>query len=566
MGLLGAINSSISGLNVATLGLQVVANNVANANTPGFSTQTLDQVASMAVRKGNFQVGTGVKVAGISQSGNRMLENQLRESISDADSSQVQSSLYQQLEAVVGELGDNDISTFLSRFFNAMQEVAQKPESQAVRGFAIQQGQALTDKLNFTHSRAVDLHDQVNSQIVGSVDRVNELLQEIATLNKRVVATSGGNGGPGAASRLLDSRRTALRELGGLIDIRVIETEGGAVNISTSGGSSLLLNGDANLLRVSYSNGEAGHQSANIEFSDGESRVAINGGRIAGLQIAREYIAEEFLTQMDKFASNLVFEFNKLHSSGQGLTALTQASAEHRTTDARAPLDRAGLPFTPTNGSLKVHVRDKTTGQVKTHDVLIKLGGSQNTTLESLTAEFDSIAGIKASLDNQGRLQIGAEDPNAEFYFSDDTSGALAALGINSFFTGTKLGNLSVSAKIRQNPGQLSTSAGGIGNDTQAIVRMAALEKMSLPSLQGRSLRSHYELTVGDIAQRSSTSKSLADAFAQYAATLEAESLSQTGVNLDEEAAKMLQYQRAYQASARVIQTANEIFDVMLRL
>jgi flagellar hook-associated protein 1 len=213
-----------------------------------------------------------------------------------------------------------------------------------------------------------------------------------------------------------------------------------------------------------------------------------------------------------------------------------------------------------------VHVRDKTTGQVKTHDVLIKLGGSQNTTLESLTAEFDSIAGIKASLDNQGRLQIGAEDPNAEFYFSDDTSGALAALGINSFFTGTKLGNLSVSAKIRQNPGQLSTSAGGIGNDTQAIVRMAALEKMSLPSLQGRSLRSHYELTVGDIAQRSSTSKSLADAFAQYAATLEAESLSQTGVNLDEEAAKMLQYQRAYQASARVIQTANEIFDVMLRL
>lgn len=566
MGLLGAINSSISGLNVATLGLQVVANNVANANTPGFSTQTLDQVTSMAVKRGNFQVGTGVKVAGISQNGNRMLENQLRESISDADSSQVQSSLYQQLEAVVGELGDNDISTFLSRFFNAMQEVAQKPESQAVRGFAIQQGQALTDKLNFTYTRAVDLHDQVNSQIVGSVDRVNELLQEIATLNKRVVAATGGNGGSGAASGLVDSRRTALRELGGLIDIRVIETEGGAVNISTSGGSSLLLNGDANLLRVSYSKGEAGHQRADVEYNDGTSRVAINGGRIAGLQIARDYIAEEFLTQMDKFASNLVFEFNKLHSSGQGLSALTQASAEHRATDARAPLDRAGLPFSPTNGSLKVHVRDKTTGQVKTHDVLIKLGGSQNTTLESLTAEFDSIAGIKASLDNQGLLQIGAEDPNAEFYFSDDTSGALAALGINSFFTGTKLGNLGVSATIRQNPGQLSTSTGGIGNDTQAIVRMAGLEKMALPSLQGRSLRSHYELTVGDIAQRSSTSKSLADAFAQYAATLEAESLSQTGVNLDEEAAKMLQYQRAYQASARVIQTANEIFDVMLRL
>ena len=71
---------------------------------------------------------------------------------------------------------------------------------------------------------------------------------------------------------------------------------------------------------------------------------------------------------------------------------------------------------------------------------------------------------------------------------------------------------------------------------------------------------------VGDVAQKSNFAKSLADTFAQYAATLEAESLSQTGVNLDEEAAKMLQYQRAYQASARVIQTANELFDVMMQL
>ncbi len=566
MSLFGAINSSISGLNVATLGLQVVSNNVANANTPGFSTQTLDQVTAMSVKRGNFIVGTGVKVAGISQSGSRMLENQLRESIGDADSTQVQSSLYQQLEAIVGELGDNDISTYLSRFFNSLQEVSQKPESQAVRGFAIQQGKALAEKLNFTHTRAVDLHDQVNSQIEGSVDRVNELLQEIAILNNRVVAANGGSGGIGVANNLVDSRRTALRELGSLIDVRVVDTEDGAINISTSAGSTLLLNGNATKLRVSYSDAESGYQRATVEFDDGDSPVAINGGRIAGLQIAREYIADEFLSQMDKFASNLVFEFNKLHSSGQGLSALTQASAEHRATDSSAPLDQAGLPFTPTNGSLKVHVRDKTTGQVKSHDVLIQLGVSQNTSLDSLTAELDGIAGIKASIDHQGRLQINSDDANVEFYFSDDTSGALAALGINSFFTGTRLGNLGVSETIQQNPGKLSTSTGGIGKDTEAILGLAGLEQRALPQLNNQSLRSHYEMTVGDIAQHSSTSKSLAEAFTQYAATLEAESLSQTGVNLDEEAAKMLQYQRAYQASARVIQTANEIFDVMMQL
>lgn len=566
MSLFGAINSSISGLNVATLGLQVVSNNVANANTPGFSAQTLDQTTAMVVKRGNYIVGTGVKVAGISQGGSRLLEGQLRESISDADSTQVQSSVYQQLEAIVGELGDNDISTYLSRFFNSLQEVAQKPESPAVRGFAIQQGKALTEKLNFTHSRALDLHNQVNSEIEGSVVRVNELLREIATLNSRVVAANGGSGGTGAANNLVDSRRTALRELGSLIDIRTIDTDGGAINISTNGGSSLLLNGNLNKLQVSYSESESGYRRAVINFGDGESVVSVNSGRIAGLQTARDYIAGEFLSGMDKFAANMVFEFNKLHASGQGLSALTQASAEHRVADSSVPLDKAGLPFTPANGSLKVHVRDKTTGQVKSHDVLIKLGVGQNTTLGSLTAEFDGIAGIKAAIDHQGRLQLTAEDPNAEFYFSDDTSGALAALGINSFFTGTKLGHLGVSASIQKNPELLSTSTGGIGKDTQAVLGLSRLELKSLPELQGRSLRSHYELSVGDIAQRSSTSKSLADAFAQYAATLESESMSQTGVNLDEEAAKMLQYQRAYQASARVIQTANEIFDVMMQL
>jgi flagellar hook-associated protein 1 FlgK len=92
------------------------------------------------------------------------------------------------------------------------------------------------------------------------------------------------------------------------------------------------------------------------------------------------------------------------------------------------------------------------------------------------------------------------------------------------------------------------------------------LDLTALGELGGQSIRERYERGVGDLAQKSALATSLAETFTQYASTLETESLSQTGVNLDEEAVKMLQYQRAYQASARVIQTANEIFEVMLRL
>jgi flagellar hook-associated protein 1 FlgK len=177
-----------------------------------------------------------------------------------------------------------------------------------------------------------------------------------------------------------------------------------------------------------------------------------------------------------------------------------------------------------------------------------------------------ALPGLQASVDHRGRWQLATDDPNVEFYFSDDSSGVLASLGVNTFFTGTRLGNLGVNASLRENPGRLTTSTGGIGNDVQGILGLVELPARNLPTLPGRTLRGQYEMAVNAVAQRTSTSRSLADAFAQYAATLEAESLSQTGVNLDEEAAKMLQYQRAYQASARVIQTANDIFDVMLQL
>jgi len=566
MGLFSAINSSISGLNVATLGLQVVANNVANANTPGFATQTLDQAASIAIRRGGFFLGTGVTVAGISQSGSRMLERQLREAISDADSSQVQSGIYRQLEAAIGELDDNDISSHMNRFFNALQEVAQQPASMAVRGFAIQQGQALTDKMNFTYNRTLDLHGQINREITQSGDRINQLLDEVASLNNRIIAAQGSAGGVGAANNLMDTRRTALRELGSLIDIRVVEQPSGGVSISTTAGSALLINSDVNRIEVASVNDAQGYQTMRIRYADSDVDVQVSGGRVAGLQAARTFIADDFLQQMNDFTRHLVFEFNKLHAAGQGLSGMSQVQGEYRVDDPAAPLNRAGLPFAPTNGSFNVHLRDKTTGEVKTHQILVQVGGNAETTLAGLTESVSALPGLQANVDHQGRWQLATDDPNVEFYFSEDSSGVLAALGVNTFFTGTRLGNLGVSATLRENPGGLTTSTGGIGNDVQGILNMVALPTRNVPNLPGGTLRGQYEMAVNTVAQRTSTARSLADAFAQYAATLEAESLSQTGVNLDEEAAKMLQYQRAYQASARVIQTANDIFDVMLQL
>jgi len=565
MSLFSAINSSVSGLNLATMGLQVVSNNVANANTPGFSAQTLNQAASLTVRRGGHLFGTGVTLVGISQNGSRLLETQLREAIGDADSAQVQSQIYQRLESILGELGENDISTHMSRFFAALQEVAQQPESRSLRSLAVQQGQALAEKLNLSHSRAADLQQTIQREIAGSVGRVNQLLQEVATLNDKIVAAQG-SGGQAAAHSLLDSRRTALRELGSLIDIRAVEANNGMITLSTTGGSALVTNSEVKRLQAVFPLGSDGIPRATFAYAGEDQAVTIRGGRVAGLQAAANYVADDFLANLTDVSTHLVYQFNKLHAAGQGLAGLTQVQGEHGVANPALPLDRSGLPFTPTNGSLRVQVRDQTTGQVKTHDLLMRLGTATGTTLSDFVHELNALDGLSADIDHRGRLQIMTTDPNVDFYFSDDTSGVLAALGINSFFTGSRPGQLGVNPALLDRPELLATAAGGIGKDTQTILRLSTLDFQALGELGGQSLRERYERSVGALAQKSALATSLAETFTQYASTLEAESLSQTGVNLDEEAVKMLQYQRAYQASARVIQTANEILDVLLRL
>jgi len=565
MGLMSALNTSVSALHVNTIGLQVVSNNIANVNTPGYATQELLHYSGPTYQQGRMTLGTGVLAQGIVQSGNEFLDNQLRDAISDAEGSEIQSQVYQQLEGVLGELGTNDLSTYLSNFFNALNEVANQPESASVRNLAVQQGSALTTKINTTHAQVRTIQSNINTEISNSTDRINELLGEVSLLNKRITSLEGGQANSGGAAPLRDTRRTAIKELSSLMDIKVTELENGSVNISASTGESLLFNGEVSRL-VAVNDSSSGFPRTEVVIQGTGRRIDFQSGRIGGLQNARDVVVEDFLTDLTALSDNLTFQFNKLHSSGQGLTGLVSVSAENTVSDIDAPLDQTSLKFSPENGSLKVHVRDQTTGKIKTTDVFINLGQNGGTSLQDLTDQLNTIDGITAAIDYQGRLSIQSSSSNAEFYFSEDTSGTLAALGVNTFFTGSSPETISIRQGLIDNPALLAASKGGVSNDADNVISLIGLESLEQINLNGRSLRSHYETLVGSVAQKAAVTRDLADGFRQYADSVEGQSMSLVGVNLDEEAVKMLQYQRAYEASARVIQTVNDLFDVLVNL
>ncbi len=109
MSIFSTIQQSANALNVAQLGLQVVGNNIANANTPGYIRQELVQAPAAGMRVGGVVLGYGVRAAGVVQQLDQYVVERMRQTQSNLSASEAVTGAYSQLESIFGELTDNDL-------------------------------------------------------------------------------------------------------------------------------------------------------------------------------------------------------------------------------------------------------------------------------------------------------------------------------------------------------------------------------------------------------------------------------------------------------------------------
>jgi flagellar hook-associated protein 1 len=565
MSLFSSLQVANNSLLAAQLGLQVVGNNIANANTPGYIRQQINLHPAPPQTKGNLTLGMGVQVHSITQQVDRFLQERLRHASSDLANGEAQLSTYGQLEAIIAALGDSSLSTSLTRFFNSIHDVLNQPESVSVRNIVTLQGETLSHDIRLLDSRVRNVRQEVNQQINTSAHEINSLLKKVAELNVRIVQIEGGSASKSDAVGLRDERGVVLQQLAELMDVRIEEQEFGDVLVFI-GGEYLVSQGTYREVGVTQST-DRGLTVSEIRLKETDSPLQINSGKIAGLYTARDSILGGFVDQLDEFTRVLIQEFNKLYSSGQGLTGFASLVSEFPVDDIQAPLDQAGLPFTPVNGSFQVLVLNQQTGLTTTHDVIVDLNGlDEDTTLESLAARLNSIAGISASIDQRRHLHIASDSPTVSFSFANDTSGALAALGLNTFFSGSNAGNIGVNSVVRKDPAKFAASSAGIGEDSRNAERLGGLLSQGLASQNGTSLAVMYDRMTNDIAQGASVARSVTDGYRTFASALEGQHLAISGVSIDEEAIRMIAFQRVFQASARYIATISELLDILVKL
>src|SRR3954453_14340725 len=188
MSLIGTLNVGKSALAVQQAALQVTGNNIANAGNADYSRQVAQISPSIdqKIQPGMF-VGTGVDLTAIKRQIDEALNSRIRSSVSDNSAADTTQQWLSRVEGVFNELSDEDLSTGMSKFFNAWSNLANKPQDVGLRQVVLQTGGAGGGRLPSLRISLTNLQSDVDNRLTGLVNDANKLADQIADLNQQIV-------------------------------------------------------------------------------------------------------------------------------------------------------------------------------------------------------------------------------------------------------------------------------------------------------------------------------------------------------------------------------------------
>lgn len=320
-----------------------------------------------------------------------------------------------------------------------------------------------------------------------------------------------------------------------------------------------------------------------IYFNGDDNERRAVGGSLAGLfNFSDDYIGQ-FREKLDSLSKTLAWEVNRVHSQGAGLQRFTDVLGTYGVSNQTESLGSAtsGLFFFDAlqAGNLTVWVYDEN-GVGTAHQLAFPPGTSGNfnpasDNLAGVRNTFDAVSGISASIvDN--RLLITAA-PGQSFAFGTDSTGLLAALGMNTFFAGMDARSFSINQTVFNNLDYISAGhvngAGEVNAGDNATAKaMAALQYAKVrfqTSFEGnttQTLSDYYNSLVGNVGAATANANFNFNYHKALATDLNNRQEEISGVNLDEEMSSLIKFQHSYSAAAKLISAADQMFQTILAM
>ncbi len=620
MSLSQALGISLSGLRATQSGLSLVAGNVANAQTPGYVRKSLSLETTIA-----NGAGGGVRIATVNRVIDEYVQRQLRVETSGGSYAALRAEFYQRIQQLYGAPGSaSSLESVYNSFTSSMQTLITSPESAAARSTVLSSAQVLTQYLNGLTTDIQSLREDAENSLADAVANANNAMQKIADINAQLAHSPETNA---TTAALKDQRDIYVEQLSTLMDIRVVVGEYNQYNVFTNSGiqlvgiqpSRLSFEAQGTVTPTSQWSADPAQStlgslkllSPNGGVIDLFANNSIRSGKIAALVEMRDHILVEAQNQLDAMATAMAQALSDETIAGSAVTFGAQAGFEvdtanllpgntinftiydHQTSRQRQitiirvddpsalPLDNSVTPD-PNDEVIGVDFSGGMAGvlaQLNGHfNGVVNFANPSGTTLQVLDDGATNRSDITAL--SKTRTVTGLSEGGLALPFFTDATDPYSG-----FITSNGLQSVGIAGRIAVNPDLLAdpsrlvlfasgTSAGDPQRPDYLYERLTSA-RFIVPANTGLGTAGAPQVT--DLAtylrqvlslqgEAASNAVSLSEGQAVVVNALRQRIADESGVNVDQEMAYLINLQTSYAANARVMTVVKELIDTLMRM
>lgn len=451
-GLSGTLGIAVNSLIADQGALEVTSNNIANANTPGYTREQANLVEQTPVQIGNLLFGQGVDLQSIESIRDPVLELRIQQETQTQGQLSAFLGGANQVQSLFNETQGVGLENVLSQFFNSFQSLSTNPTSIPLRQGVLSAAQNLVNAFNQTSSSLTQIQGGLDQEVTQDISQVNQLTSQIAQVDSQIssLQASAQNTGP-----LVDQRTQLVNQLSNLIGISVTNNVSGTYTLTTQNGS-LLVVGNQSFNLQTQLNSTSGLQDVYSQGNDITS--TITEGEVGGLIQARDQTIPSVQSSLDTLASSLVSSVNAQNEAGYDLSG-----------------NPGGDFFTPLSG----------------------------------------------------------------------TAGAASQISL-----------------AITDPSEIAASSDGTTGSNGNAVALADIQNQ--PIVGGEDVTDYYANLVNNIGNQVSFATSQQQSEDALVQQLQNQLASVSGVSIDQEAANLVMYQQAYEASAKVVSVVDQLIETTI--
>lgn len=582
----GSFEAAKSGLSVALLQLNVTEQNIANANTKGYTrqraiTSSIEPTSSnyLIAPRHAALVGQGVEVTKVTQIRSEYLDAQYRKLSSDYYAGDAVDEALTYLCGVLNELDEKaGLTIAIKNFYSALNTFSSDPSSREYRTNVQQQAQALTDTFNTIYNEMMSLWEDQNASIATDVAQINAFAEKIANLNLAIARATQAEA---STNDLKDELNLLLDQLSEYVNIEYKFNANDTVDVYV-GGHLLVSGREFNKLNVSSKAGEVdaitekiAELNRKIPSASGDEKNHLIDERKALIDQLKAY---GFTVDEDASAPDVI---SLKLPNGRYLVSGTQSFSAAEALSDVLPIDQ-WVAFCQNTVSIEV----KTVAG--TEEYPLEFGGAVTggrlyghmRMAGSLDKDQQGIPFYINELNQLARaIAKDINDIHREGYtypYGNNES----QKGVNFFhvasykdeagndvydYSTLTAGNLRLSDKVKESPFNIAASSEEIKlNEGSTHTGNNMIARELYETLNRNGYYDRLNSIVADLAIETDTVRNIKTTKNTLLISVDTQRQSLSSVSLDEETTNLIMFQQTYNACARVVTALSEMIDTLI--